>query len=638
LKTLIKWLVVLTGLILLSVVLFSAYANFFLDYSLERLEIAMDATGKKFDSVSPVSRTVYRDVLKDMAVEESAREKIDFQNVALLEMASNSLAEATEDKSYERARYYLNQVMQSKLESRPMLLQIMDRLYFNFQKTHQQIMSFMDYVSQRVLKIKPPASKAVEYSSILLLNQAEESLKNGKLEESAGLYRKYLDRYPGQTEKGFVSITLADIYLKLDKAAEARPLLESVCQSFAGREEAQLAANMLKKILEAQRKIELADQLKNAIPEAQQKTEGQAVQLKLALAQLAAYQPEKAREILTPLAESTQPEIRKKAKFYLGWIYKLESRYDQSATVLTELLNDPELDQEMKIGLQSQLADIYYQQGNVEKSLGEYKNVAKTSGAGATGGIRDVWVSLAELERAKIYHYDYENITNIEQLQRRLNDLELRYGDKGNLREVLENIPDLGLREKAFYELENGRVHMALDLFEKDAAKHPRDAWTQGGLGIVYVLLGDIEKGHEFARQSYELNHDYYTAAVMGYLSTLLGKYEEAEAYYQECLGQRPDYLPGKFNLASIYLKTGKFQQALGLLGRLEKEIDESQKLVRAKIMNNMGFAYWQLGDRANAETKFRQALEAMPNFAVAKNNLTQLAAGETPQMVTLRE
>jgi tetratricopeptide (TPR) repeat protein len=646
LKTLIKWLLTFSVIIVVTILLFSAYANFFLSYSLERLEIAMDATSKGFDAVTPVSRNVYRDVLKDMAVEEATKENLDFKNVALLEMASNSLKDATEDAGYKRARYYLNQVLQSKLESRPLPLRILDRIYMNFQRTSQQTFSFLDYVKQRFLKSRPQQDKTIEYSSILLLNQADEKLKDLKIDEAAELYRKYLDRYPTQPERGFVSITLSDIYIKQNKLAEAKQLLGYVQQSFSGREEANIAGNMYKKIQAMEKNQQLINQLQNVIPAAQNSADSQSAQLKLALAHLSAYQTDKAIEILTPLLESPQSDIRQKAKFYLGWIYKLGSQYDKSTALLSDLLNDTGVNEQMRLGLQTQLADIYYQQGDVEKSADEYKNVSDALQKGAalpgqqkTEAGKEVWVALAELERAKIYRYNFDNAGEIEQLGRRLDELGLQYSEAGgDLKQTLESIPDTGLREKAFYELENGRVQVALDLFEKDAVRHPRDAWTHGGLGIVYVLLGDLEKGVEFAKQSYELDRDYYTAAVMGYLSALMGKYDDAELYYQEALGMKADYLPAKFNLASVYLKIGKFQQAIGLLGRLEQDLDENQKLIRAKILNNMGYAYWQLGDREKAQEKFKQSLEEMPNFSVAKNNLSQIAAGETPQMVTLRE
>lgn len=625
--------------------MFSAYANFFLSYSLERLEIAMDATSKGFETITPVSRNVYRDVLKDMAVEEATKENIDFKNVALLELASNSLNDATEDASYKRARYYLNQVLQSKLEARPLPLRILDRIYMNFQRTSQQTLSFFDYVKQRFMKTRPQQDKSVEYSSILLLNQADEKLKNGQLDEASELYRKFLDRYPTQPERGFVSITLSDLYLKQNKLAEAKQLLGYVQQGFAGREEANIAGNMYKKILVMEKNQQLINQLQNVIPASQNNTESQSAQLKLALAHLSAYQMDKAINILTPLLDSPQSDIRQKAKFYLGWIYKLGAQYDKSTTLLTDLLNDANVDDQMKLGSQTQLADIYYQQGDVEKSVEGYKNIATESkgGAAVSGQQRmdvgnEVWVALAELERAKIYRYNIDSTGEVEKLSRRLDELDLLYSEKGSLKETLESVSDTDLREKAFYELENGRVQVALDLFEKDVVRHPRDAWTHGGLGIVYVLLGDFEKGIEFARQSYELERDYYTAAVMGYLSALMGKYEDAERYYREALGMKDDYLPAKFNLASVYLKTGKYQQAIGLLGRLEQELDDNQKLIRAKILNNMGYAYWQLGDRNKAQEKIKQALDAMPSFSVAKNNLSQIAAGETPQMVTLRE
>jgi tetratricopeptide (TPR) repeat protein len=635
---------VFAGIIAATVLLFSAYANFFLDYSLERLEMTMDATGKSFQEVSPVSRNVYSSVLKGLTVEEAAKESVDYKNMALLEMASNSLEEATDDSGYKRAKIYLKEVLQNKLKTRPAVMRIFDRLHYHYQRFCQQVLWLVEYAKQHISGKAAVRDKTVEYSSILLLNQAEEKVRAGQTEEAAELYRKYLERYPTQPDRGFVAITLADIYTKQGKLPDAQTLLRSVEQEFGGREEAAIARTNLKKIFTIERNKALIDQLQSGIPAAQQ-TEGDApAKLKLALAYLSTYQIDQAEAILKPLSSSAQPQIGDKAKFYLGWIYKLRSQYDQSITAFKELLEHAGNDQDLQLGLKTQLASTYYEKGDVKQSAETYKGIAKDvekesakKGIGKSEMLKESWMALAELERAKIYRYNIANAGGPENLSRRLSELDSLY-EKSDLKKEQEDEADIDLRERAFYELENGRVHIALDLFEKDAQKHPRDAWTHGGLAIIFILLGDVEKGMQYAQHSYELDRDYYSASVMGYVSGLLGKYDEAINYYRESLGLNADYLPAQFNLSSIYLKIGDYQQALGILGRIERNLGEMQKMLQAKVLNNMGYAYWKLGDLPHAEEKFRQALAAVPGFTVAQSNLSLVASGKAPKMATLRE
>jgi tetratricopeptide (TPR) repeat protein len=390
----------------------------------------------------------------------------------------------------------------------------------------------------------------------------------------------------------------------------------------------------------------LIQQLKSEVPNEKNPAEEQIMQVKLALAYLSAYQFDQATTLLIPLQESELPEIKKRAKFYLAWIYKIRTQYDQSTSAFLDLLNDPDVEKDMQLGLQAELADLYYQKGDVEKSLKQYKNVSEIAAKEAgpetkdlsKEALREVWLALSELERAKIYHYNFDATGGMDQLGRRLSELDAEYSQTDNLKDTLEKISDIGLREQAFYHLENGRVQIALELFTKDAVRHPRDSWTLGGLAIVYILLGDMDKAEELAKQAYQLGPDYYTASVMGYLNALRERYDEAENYYIESLGTKPDYLPARFNLASVYLKSEKYQQGLGLLARLERDLGNSQKLIRAKIINNIGYAYWYLGDKDKARDNFKQAIALEPGFSVARNNLSQVTAGEAPRMVNLRE
>jgi tetratricopeptide (TPR) repeat protein len=641
LKIILKWTVVFCVAILIMGLLFSAYANFFLDYSLQRLEVAMDAAGRDFNAVSPLSRDIYSKMVKDLAVEEATREKADYQNIALLELASRSLDEAIENSQMEKARFYLDQVLRSKLQERPAALRFTDGVFHFFSERYLQAVSFLDYLKARFPGTASGPGRVEEYSSILILNRAQEKLREAKTDEAVELYRKYLDLYPTQSERGFVTIALADVYIKQGRLEDAKKLLREVGREFAGREESVVAESILRRIGGIEKSTVMIDQIRNQLPEAREPAEEQVLKLKMAKAYLSARETDAARGILDELALSDRPEIRREARFYQAWSDKLESRFEQSAATFMDLLADPEVEEEMRLLLQTQLADVYYQQGEVRKSLAEYQAVSEKASQDTglpADAFGEIWVALSELEKAKIYKYNLGDMGGLGDQTRLLNELDVKFGTAGKLQEIVQGASSAGLRERAFYELENGRVHIALDLFEKDLLRHSSDAWTHSGLAIVYILLGDAERSMELARQGYDFGSDYYTASVLGYVHALLGRYEDAETYYQEAVGRNPDYLPVRFNLASLYLKMGKYREGIGLLARLERDLGPTQRLLRAKILNNIGYAYWQMGDMELSQAKFKESLSIMPTLSMAKNNLSLVTAGEVPQLVTFRE
>ncbi len=107
------------------------------------------------------------------------------------------------------------------------------------------------------------------------------------------------------------------------------------------------------------------------------------------------------------------------------------------------------------------------------------------------------------------------------------------------------------------------------------------------------------------------------------------GKLTEAEFYAKKAIEADSDYLPGYYEMGSIYSSQGKFHTALGYDQKASK-IDPNHPLVRTAI----GWDYYNLavtrgsekghiiGVMKQAEDNYLKALEEDPELAIAQNNL----------------
>ncbi|HLD49601.1 MAG TPA: tetratricopeptide repeat protein, partial [bacterium] len=93
---------------------------------------------------------------------------------------------------------------------------------------------------------------------------------------------------------------------------------------------------------------------------------------------------------------------------------------------------------------------------------------------------------------------------------------------------------------------------------------------------------------------------------------------------FRQAVRLDPANFPAKFNLSYNYLKIEEFEKAMEILAELDKSFGKGKiTLNSAKISNNIGYALWRTGKREEAARKFREALEASPDFSVAKKNLS---------------
>lgn len=635
-KRLLQWMILLAALVGITSLVFALFSHFLVDYSLEDLELTLAAVERDPEATTPVTQNVYQRVVHDMVLAEASRENMDVQSLVLLELASRSFGEAFGRGGYARAKFYLEQTALNKIPNRNPILRIFDAVYQPVQKMYESILSFVRYLQRRSMPAYSEIQESVDYSSLLLLIQAQQKEKSGDLEDAVFLYRKYLKLYPQRSDRGFVSVSLAQIFMKLKRYDEAERLLDQIFKDFAGAEEGEVASGLLRKIETLQEREVRISHLEALLDANLDPERADIYRFRLGLEYLSSYQYVKSQQIFKQLELARDPILARKAKFYVGLLYKFNSEYDQGIEVLLELLKDSSLEREWGVGLHAQLADIYYQKKDLQKSLSEYETISQIGETEALSqrAAFKVWMALAELEQTGIYYFDLKDPLRGERHMKRFSELFPHYSGLGALRKAIIESAEVNLRDLAFEMLKKRRVHEAYDLFQKFLQGHPRDAWGHGGLATVYILLADLNTAFHEAEQAYHLLADEYTQSVLGYVYGFLEKYPEAVDFYRKALVKDPEYIPALYNLSCAYFERAQYEEAFHILTKLERIFHDYRNIMRSKILNNLGCALWKLGKKDEARKRLQEALKVTPGFPDAVMNLDDIAANETPQAI----
>ncbi|MDP3919940.1 MAG: hypothetical protein Q8R76_03940 [Candidatus Omnitrophota bacterium] len=628
----LKWLGLFAAVVALTLVGFALYGNFLVDYSLENLEMTLSVRDKGSAQASTVGNRVYQKIVEDMALEEAAKPDMDFKSLALLDLASRSLENTLVDAGHERAKLYLTQTAQAKLAKRPLVLRILDGIYDQVQSWQRSVMKLITYLQNRLLgRTAGDKDTTYEASSLLLLSYAEEKEEKWQLEEAAELYRRFLKFYPGHGEVGFVQLSLAHNLIKQKKYREAELILRRLQLFYPGTEQAELATHLRRKIGHFRKRDEQIRELEELLPLHEGTLEGEQLKLKLGLQYLYGHSLDKAQETLKQLENASDSGIRQRAKFYIGWIYKLQSQFDQGAKIMLELMEQEDLGSEFSLGLNAQLADIYHQKNDPATAVDFYRELSQKADAGSG----QAWAVMAAAEQAGIQAGSLNNSAEAEANLKRLQELLPGYEGQDGLRNALRVFEGDNSRDNGFIDLKAGRLREALDLFKQRLNDKPSDAWANSGLALAYLMLTDLGQARHYAEEGYRLRGDDFTASVLGYVLGYTGHVDESMALFYTALAKNPSYIPARFNLAYMLIVRKKYEQALEHLRVLEKRLESRGDILYAKVLNNMGLTMWWLGDREQAVRQFERALEVKPGFADAVRNLEQIGQGIGAQVAS---
>jgi tetratricopeptide (TPR) repeat protein len=154
---------------------------------------------------------------------------------------------------------------------------------------------------------------------------------------------------------------------------------------------------------------------------------------------------------------------------------------------------------------------------------------------------------------------------------------------------------------------QRGRLDAAADVCESVVAKVPDEPDPLHLLGLIRKQQGQLEEAERLLRASVEKAPDRPNFhGNLGNLLSNLGRFGDAELTYRQALALDHNFRPARLGLARILNSAGIFD---------------------AEALVTLGVALVGQSRFAEAEDKYRKALEIAPDYGAARHNLGALLA-----------
>jgi tetratricopeptide (TPR) repeat protein len=131
--------------------------------------------------------------------------------------------------------------------------------------------------------------------------------------------------------------------------------------------------------------------------------------------------------------------------------------------------------------------------------------------------------------------------------------------------------------------------------------------------GVKSIADGRVSLGLASLRQAAEVEpqNPLYRNAV-GAVLLNVGRFPDAQVEFQKAVELDPTYADAFHNLGSAYAEQGKWDEAIGAY---KKALAQTIYASPENTYNNLGYAYWALDRRKDAEDAFRAALQLEPRL-----------------------
>lgn len=131
--------------------------------------------------------------------------------------------------------------------------------------------------------------------------------------------------------------------------------------------------------------------------------------------------------------------------------------------------------------------------------------------------------------------------------------------------------------------------------------------------GVKSITDGHVPLGLSSLRQATELEpqNALYRNAV-GAVLLNIGRVPDAQVEFQKAVELDPTYADAFHNLGSSFAEQGKWEEAIGAY---KKALAQTIYASPQNTYNNLGYAYWALDRRKEAEDAFRSALQLEPKL-----------------------
>jgi len=166
-------------------------------------------------------------------------------------------------------------------------------------------------------------------------------------------------------------------------------------------------------------------------------------------------------------------------------------------------------------------------------------------------------------------------------------------------------------------------------------AKRNKQAQATRALGEAYMQQGDFTEALREFLKAEKLNpNDHLLHNDLGLAYMAKGRLEKAEFHFKKAIKLRTEYAPAKNNLGTVYLTQKEWDAAIV---QFQTVVGDVLYATPHFPLTNMGIAYYQKKDYANAEKYYQTALELQPEFGLALRGLgkTYLALNRLPEAVS---
>ena len=154
------------------------------------------------------------------------------------------------------------------------------------------------------------------------------------------------------------------------------------------------------------------------------------------------------------------------------------------------------------------------------------------------------------------------------------------------------------------------------------APEHPI---VQFSLGVSLEKMKKITDAIEAYQKSIKLRPDYVAAlSNLGRLLEIKGRSIEAIKVLERAISIEPNSIESIINLSNSYLAAGQPQDTIGILEPFVKQGKIQSDASLSLALNTLAVAAHTLGKKNTAIKQFKKAIEKMPHFAEAHENLAQ--------------
>ena len=172
----------------------------------------------------------------------------------------------------------------------------------------------------------------------------------------------------------------------------------------------------------------------------------------------------------------------------------------------------------------------------------------------------------------------------------------------------------------------------AIKHFEHNIQINPKSTGSRTNLASIYISKEDYSKALEILLEALQTDQNNETIyLLLGQVFNQTHDYEIAEKLFRKSLEQRKPQPKTIIALTDLLIKQGRYTEAIETGERhLSSLHDKDQQ--KAMLLWCLGRANLSLGDFANAQIKFDEALRLQPIFPNARRELAKIAisAGNT--------